>query len=439
MWEIGKTRADSEKEFDRTVAVRPRHGRGAEGDRPRRRPLHRRARASSPRSAARRSASCSAWARSTTRSTRPSRRSIPALIMGNTVVVKLPRYGVLLPGAAAAGRSRDAFPPGVVNVVNGDGRDGRRARSSRAGEVDVLAFIGSLARRPTCSRSSTRGRTGCAASSASTPRTRPSCSPDADLDLAVRECVTGALSFNGQRCTALKLLFVQRPVAERFLAEARRRGRRAARSACPGSRACRLTPLPEDGQGRGAAAARRRRGREGRARRQRERRAREPDASTSRRSSIPVDARDGALLARSSSARWCPVVPFDDVARGRRRDRRPPTSASRRASSAATRGDVGPLVDALANQVCRVNLNAQCQRGPGRLPLHRAARTPPRRRSRSPTRCAASRSARWWRRPGERREPRAAARHPERPHVELREHRLPVLNASGRPVGAPRA
>ena len=39
MWEIGKTRGDSEKEFDRTRAVRPRHRRGAEGDRPRRRAL----------------------------------------------------------------------------------------------------------------------------------------------------------------------------------------------------------------------------------------------------------------------------------------------------------------------------------------------------------------------------------------------------------------
>ena len=28
--------------------------------------------------------------------------------------------------------------------------------------------------------------------------------PDADLDLTVKECLLGALSFNGQRCTALK-------------------------------------------------------------------------------------------------------------------------------------------------------------------------------------------------------------------------------------------
>ena len=36
---------------------------------------------------------------------------------------------------------------------------------------------------------------------------------DADLDLAIQECVTGALSFNGQRCTALKVLYVHESIA----------------------------------------------------------------------------------------------------------------------------------------------------------------------------------------------------------------------------------
>ena len=75
MWEIAKTRADAEKEFDRTVqymrdtveALKELDRAGSRassssGGHPRRR------------SAARRSASCCAWARSTTRSTRPSPR-----------------------------------------------------------------------------------------------------------------------------------------------------------------------------------------------------------------------------------------------------------------------------------------------------------------------------------------------------------------------------
>ena len=39
----------------------------------------------------------------------------------------------------------------------------------------------------------------------------------ADLDLAVKECVLGCLSFNGQRCTALKILFVEAAIVDEFL------------------------------------------------------------------------------------------------------------------------------------------------------------------------------------------------------------------------------
>ncbi|MBV5270548.1 MAG: aldehyde dehydrogenase family protein, partial [Afipia sp.] len=42
--------------------------------------------------------------------------------------------------------------------------------------------------------------------------------PDADVELAVKECLLGSLSFNGQRCTALKMLIVHRSIVDRFLA-----------------------------------------------------------------------------------------------------------------------------------------------------------------------------------------------------------------------------
>ena len=41
--------------------------------------------------------------------------------------------------------------------------------------------------------------------------------PDADIDLAVKECLLGSLSFNGQRCTALKMLIVHQSIVDRFL------------------------------------------------------------------------------------------------------------------------------------------------------------------------------------------------------------------------------
>ena len=64
-----------------------------------------------------------------------------------------------------------------------------------------------------------------------------------------------------------------------------------------------------------------------------------------------------------------PVAPFDDVREVVRRRWSPPTSASRRACSAATRGPSDRSSTCSANQVCRVNLNAQCQRGPDIYPF----------------------------------------------------------------------
>ena len=40
--------------------------------------------------------------------------------------------------------------------------------------------------------------------------------PDADLDLTINECLSGTLSFNGQRCTALKVLYVHEDVVDEF-------------------------------------------------------------------------------------------------------------------------------------------------------------------------------------------------------------------------------
>ena len=39
---------------------------------------------------------------------------------------------------------------------------------------------------------------------------------DANLDLAVKECIAGTLSFNGQRCTALKILYVHESIINEF-------------------------------------------------------------------------------------------------------------------------------------------------------------------------------------------------------------------------------
>ncbi|NJM26783.1 MAG: aldehyde dehydrogenase family protein, partial [Bacteroidia bacterium] len=64
----------------------------------------------------------------------------PALIMGNTVVFKPAKYGVLLirPLLEAF---RDSFPAGVINIIYGRGRETVGALME-SGKIDVFAFIG---------------------------------------------------------------------------------------------------------------------------------------------------------------------------------------------------------------------------------------------------------------------------------------------------------
>lgn len=83
----------------------------------------------------------------------------------------------------------------------------------RGGEIDILAFIGSArvgallkSAHPRPNR--LRSVLGLGAKNAAIVLA------DADLDLAADECTAGAFSYNGQRCTAIKILFAQRQVAE---------------------------------------------------------------------------------------------------------------------------------------------------------------------------------------------------------------------------------
>jgi glyceraldehyde-3-phosphate dehydrogenase (NADP+) len=68
--------------------------------------------------------------------------------------------------------------------------------------------------------------------------------PSADLDLAVSETLLGALSYNGQRCTAIKMLFVHEAVAERFLPKLVQ-AVDALKMGLPWEAGVKITPLPE--------------------------------------------------------------------------------------------------------------------------------------------------------------------------------------------------
>ncbi len=361
MWEIGKTRADSEREFDRTVQyILDTVEALKEMDRAAGRFTRSGGILAQVRRAPLGVVLCMGPFNYPLNETFTT--LIPALIMGNTVVAKLPRFGMLCqaPLLRAFG---DCFPKGVVNVLNGEGRT-VAGPLVEAGDVAALAFIGSSRAANILKKQHPKpNRLRCILGlDAKNPAV---VLPDADLDLAVRECLTGSLGFNGQRCTAIKLIFVHRAIAERFLpsfAEAVD----ALPFGLPWEPGVKLTPLPEvdkagamqalvdDAREKGARIVNR-------------------NGGIANRTFyfpavvFPVDA----SMALYTVEQFGPVVPvavYDDL-----REVVDYVVASSYGQQASVFGRdarvVGPLVDVLANQVCRVNLNAQCQRGPDVYPF----------------------------------------------------------------------
>ena len=169
---------------------------------------------------------------------------IPALIMGNTVVFKPAKYGVLLIRPLLDAFSKN-FPPGVINIIYGRGRETVGALME-TGKVDVFAFIGTNKRANELKRLHPKPHRlkAILGLDAKNPAI---VLPDADLDNAVSECLAGSLSFNGQRCTALKILFVHDSIVQEFI---RRFNDSISKlkMGMPWEENVSLTPLPEPGK-----------------------------------------------------------------------------------------------------------------------------------------------------------------------------------------------
>ncbi|WP_062610761.1 NADP-dependent glyceraldehyde-3-phosphate dehydrogenase [Caballeronia calidae] len=287
---------------------------------------------------------------------------IPALLMGNTVVLKPPQYGTLL-FEPLLEVFRDAFPPGVVNTIHAPG-ELVVPRMLASGKVNVLALIGSSRvadhlkkQHPKSHR--LRAVLGLDAKNAAIVL------PNADLDLAVKECVQGALSFNGQRCTALKMLIVHSSVVDvfldRFTAELAR-----LKMGMPWEAAVHITPLPgphrtaymteaiEDAKAKGARVVNEGGG---------------TFCNTLFNPAVVYPVREGMKLYREEQ--FGPVVPvmsFDAVEEAL--DYVITSDHGQQVSIFGTdASQIGALVDPLVNQVCRVNINCQCQRGPDVFPF----------------------------------------------------------------------
>lgn len=287
---------------------------------------------------------------------------IPALVMGNTVIFKPAKYGVLLMRPLLRA-FRDCFPPGVVNTIYGDGRI-VVTPVMKSGKVDVLAFIGSAAVSNLVQRqhpAPNRLRTVLGLNA----KNPAIVLDDADLDLAVRECVLGALSYNGQRCTALKILFVQRRIAPDFVARVAK-AVEALPLGMPWTDGALVTPLAESGKtewlrglvddalAKGAAVVNEGGGR---------------FAATLYRPAVVYPVAPAArLYVEEQFGPVVPIVPFDDLKEPV--DYVTASSYGQQASLFSTSADrLAALIDPLVNQVCRLNVNSQCQRGPDVFPF----------------------------------------------------------------------
>ncbi len=286
---------------------------------------------------------------------------IPALIMGNTVVSKLPKYGALL-HLPLLEAMREAFPPGVVNVIQGDGPT-VVGPIMTSGDVDVLAFIGTSRVANILKKQHPRpNRLRCILGlEAKNPAV---VLPDADLDVAVKEGVSGALSYNGQRCTGLKLFLVHASRAEEFAAKLGA-AVDALKGGMPWEPGVQLTPLPEDGKPeyldklvKDAVAKGARIVNQGGV-----------ATGTFYRPPVLFPVKPEADLFHVEQ--FGPVVPVAVYQDEREIDAFMRESAYGQQISIFGRDPqrVAGLVDALANQVCRINVNAQCRRGPDTFPF----------------------------------------------------------------------
>ena len=286
---------------------------------------------------------------------------IPAIIMGNTAIFKPAKHGVLLI-APLLEAFKKSFPPGVVNIVFGRGRE-IAAPIMETGKINVLALIGHSSSAISLQdlhpqKNRLRLVLGLEAKNPAIIM------DDADLELTVNECLNGSLSYNGQRCTAIKVIYVHEKIKEKFL-----------KKFCDSVDSLKLglpwentllTPLPEPNKPKYISEL--------------------IDDATSKGAKIinknggkkfknfvfpavlyPV-SEDMDVYKEEQFGPVIPVISFSDIN----------TPINFMANSnygqqvslfGNSEEKLGPIIDSLVNLVCRVNLNSSCQRGPDVYPF----------------------------------------------------------------------
>lgn len=286
---------------------------------------------------------------------------IPALLMGNTIVFKPPKLGVLLHQPLLKA-FKESFPAGVVNTVYGDG-EVVISPMMKSGKINVLAFIGSsrvadILKKQHPQPHRLRSVLGLEAKNPAIVLL------DANIEQAVDECITGALSYNGQRCTALKILFVHENILDKYIDLFKKKVGEL-EIGLPWDNA-NITPLPEpnkseyltelitDAIDKGAKIINNNGG---------------DYYKTAFNPTILYPVKENMrIYCEEQFGPIVPIVSYKDINEPLKYIVN--SNYGQQASVFGQDSDtIAKIIDILVNQVCRVNINAQCQRGPDELPF----------------------------------------------------------------------
>ncbi|MBP6335924.1 MAG: NADP-dependent glyceraldehyde-3-phosphate dehydrogenase, partial [Bacteroidia bacterium] len=288
---------------------------------------------------------------------------IPALIMGNSVIFKPAKYGVLLHRPLLE-IFRDSFPKGVINFIYGEGAE-TSGTLMASGKIDCLAFIGTsrvanILKKQHPNPNRLRGALGLEAKNPAIILA------DAELDMTVSEVITGSLSFNGQRCTALKMIFVHESISKQFLEKFCNKISHL-KAGMPWEENVMLTPLPEKGKteylkeliddalAKGAKVA-------------------NENGGTVLESFMFPAVLTGVnsemrIYHEEQFGPVIPVIEFKDI--NEPIEYMVKSNYGQQVSVFGSDSDeIAHMIDPLVNQVCRVNINSQCQRGPDVFPFN---------------------------------------------------------------------
>ncbi len=143
----------------------------------------------------------------------PTWKLAPALVCGNTVVLKPASAAPAMTMEIAKALLEAGLPPGVLNIVTGNAT-AFGAEITRNPHVQAVSFTGSHAVGKRLYEAVAPRMIRCQLEMGSKNPTLVLA--DADLDLAARLVAVAGFGLTGQACTATSRVIVERPVAEAF-------------------------------------------------------------------------------------------------------------------------------------------------------------------------------------------------------------------------------